>query len=160
MPDSGNGAAGIALLLLHSALLLRGAAGLDNGLALLPPRVTPPPLPSPLFYPRGPPRFWPSGQAAPPPPPLPAAGRADTRRARRQAWRSWNAFHENFNQTTIRETIDALVAKSNSVDGVPTSLKDLGYDMVGIDEGWEGCGLGADGTQHYANGTPAVRPDL
>ena len=49
MPDSGNGAAGIALLLLHSALLLRGAAGLDNGLALLPPRVTPPPLPSPLF---------------------------------------------------------------------------------------------------------------
>ena len=52
------------------------------------------------------------------------------------------------------------MAKSRSVDGVPTSLKDLGYDMVGIDEGWEGCGLGADGTQHYANGTPAVRPDL
>ena len=26
--------------------------------------------------------------------------------------------------------------------------------------GWEGCGRGAHGTQHYANGTPAVRPDF
>ena len=39
-------------------------------------------------------------------------------------------------------------------------VKDLGYDMIGIDEGWEGCGLGVHGTQHYANGTPAVRPDF
>ena len=44
------------------------------------------------------------------------------------------------------------------------SLKSLGYDLVGIDEGWEGCGLGVNGTQHYVNGTPAVDtkkfPDL
>merc|ERR1712185_344324 len=36
--------------------------------------------------------------------------------------------------------------------------------MVGIDEGWEGCGQGVHRTQHYANGTPAVDtakfPDL
>ena len=30
----------------------------------------------------------------------------------------------------------------------------------GIDEGWEGCGLGVNHTQHYANGTPAVRADF
>jgi hypothetical protein len=42
------------------------------------------------------------------------------------------AFHENFNQSTIHDMIDALVDKSRTVDGKPTSLKDLGYDMIGI----------------------------
>lgn len=77
-----------------------------------------------------------------------------------QAWRSWNAFHENFNQSTIHDMIDALADKGRRVGGVPTSLKDLGYDMIGIDEGWEGCGMGINGTQHYLNGTPAVRADF
>ena len=27
---------------------------------------------------------------------------------------------------------------------------------MGIDEGWEGCGMGVNHTQHYVNGTPAV----
>lgn len=40
-----------------------------------------------------------------------------------------------------------LLLAAGTVDGVPTSLKDLGYDMIGIDEGWEGCGLGVNGTQ-------------
>ena len=34
---------------------------------------------------------------------------------------------------------------------------------VGIDEGWEGCGMGVNHTQHYGNGTPAVNakfPDM
>merc|ERR1712028_219178 len=59
--------------------------------------------------------------------------------------------------------VDALVNKSHTVSGVPTSLQQLGYNMIGIDEGWEGCGMGVDGTQHYTNGTPAVNakfPDL
>ena len=76
-------------------------------------------------------------------------------------WRSWNAFHTNFNQSTIVAIIDAIVAKREHANGAaPTSLQDLGYNMVGIDEGWEGCGLGVNGTQHYANGTPAVKPDF
>jgi len=41
-----------------------------------------------------------------------------------------------------------------------TSLQKLGYNMVGIDEGWEGCGMGINHTQHYVNGTPAVRADF
>jgi len=60
----------------------------------------------------------------------------------------------------IMAVIDEVVKER--ADGV--SLKSLGYDMVGIDEGWEGCGQGAHGTQHYVNGTPAVAtakfPDL
>ena len=41
------------------------------------------------------------------------------------------------------------------------SLADVGYSTVGIDEGWEGCGMGVTvqgrKTQHYANGTPVCR---
>ena len=63
--------------------------------------------------------------------------------------------------------IAALTNKTWTVDGEVVSLADMGYSSLGIDEGWEGCGMGAvvDGrkTQHYSNGTPAVNakfPDL
>jgi alpha-galactosidase len=69
----------------------------------------------------------------------------------------------------MKEAVDAVVAKNRTVAGWtgPVSLCDIGYCSVGIDEGWEGCGMGAtvDGrkTQHYANGTPAINskvPDI
>ena len=88
------------------------------------------------------------------------------------------------NQSLIMDVVDEVVKEREG--GV--SLKSLGYGMVGIDEGWEGCGKGIHGTQHYvcfphacphvrlcwldwsyflmctqANGTPAVNtafPDL
>ena len=76
------------------------------------------------------------------------------------AWRSWNAYHTSMNQSLIMRVIDEIIKPREG--GV--SLKSLGYDLVGIDEGWEGCGLGVNGTQHYVNGTPAVDtkkfPDL
>ena len=77
----------------------------------------------------------------------------------RRAWRSWNAFLANIDDALIRSNIDALVAKTKA--GV--SLWDVGFTSIGIDEGWEGCGLGVHHTQHYANGTPAVNlkfPDI
>ena len=49
------------------------------------------------------------------------------------------------------------------VDGKPTSLLDLGYSRAGLDGGWEGCGLGVNGSQHTIDGTPipnAKFPDL
>ena len=79
------------------------------------------------------------------------------------AWRTWNAFNEHINQTIVVGMIDELVAQRLDVDGKPTSLRELGYGTIGIDQGWEGCGMGVNGTQHYANGTPAVNskfPDL
>ena len=32
------------------------------------------------------------------------------------------------------------------------SLWDVGFKSIGIDEGWEGCGKGVNGTQHDAKG--------
>ena len=77
-----------------------------------------------------------------------------------RGWRSWYAYYTRMNQGMIEEVIDALVAKNRTVKGYAAnvSLCDLGYCMAGIDEGWEGCGLGVNGTQHYLNGTPAVKP--
>ena len=45
--------------------------------------------------------------------------------------------------------IDMLVDKSRTVDGQPTSLKDLGYDMIGIDEGWEVCDIPVSPFRHW-----------
>ena len=79
-----------------------------------------------------------------------------------RGWRSWYAYYTHMNQGMIEEVIDALTAKNRTVEGFdhPVSLCDLGYCMVGIDEGWEGCGLGVNKTQHYLNGTPATNPTL
>ena len=68
-------------------------------------------------------------------------------------WRSWNTFYADINDQKIRAQVDALVKERNG-----TSLRSLGYASIGIDEGWEGCKLGVNGTVHYLNGTPAVDP--
>ena len=60
--------------------------------------------------------------------------------------------------------MDAMAAKVWTVDGMKNvSLIDVGYSSAGIDEGWEGCGQGVNGTQHDAQGNPVVNskfPDL
>ena len=56
-----------------------------------------------------------------------------------------------------------IQAKNWTVDGELVSLAEVGYASIGIDEGWEGCGMGINHTQHYLNGTPAVNnkfPDM
>lgn len=84
-------------------------------------------------------------------------------------WRSWNAFGARISQALMEEQIDALVAKNRTVQGWDgkVSLCDLGYCAAGVDEGWEGCGMGVNRTekngrtyrtQHYANGTPTINP--
>lgn len=77
-------------------------------------------------------------------------------------WRSWYAFYTAMNQSMVEEVIDALAERNRTVKGWAgtVSLCDLGYCAAGIDEGWEGCGLGVNGTQHYLNGTPAANPAL
>ena len=79
-----------------------------------------------------------------------------------RGWRSWYAYYTQMNQDMITDVIDALAAKNRTVKGWDgkVSLCDLGYCAAGIDEGWEGCGLGVNGTQHYLNGTPATNPKL
>ena len=52
-------------------------------------------------------------------------------------------------QATITANIDALVNRSRTVDGVATSLWDLGYRTAGIDGGYELC---INGTMHDQDG--------
>jgi len=71
----------------------------------------------------------------------------------------------DINADKIVAQIDALVAPrsangSISKDGDP-SLLSLGFSSIGIDEGWEGCGLGVNGTVHFATacrGAECVAP--
>ena len=50
--------------------------------------------------------------------------------------------------------MDGMVARERLVDGVPTSLCDLGYCDVGLDDNWQACGAGVNGSFHAADGTP------
>ena len=64
----------------------------------------------------------------------------------------------------IRSVVDAVTAKRSTADGGQESLLSLGYSHVGIDDGWQACGTGWDGSFHAQDGTPLVNrsifPDL
>eukprot|EP01116_Phalansterium_solitarium_P006537 TRINITY_DN18871_c0_g1_i1.p1 TRINITY_DN18871_c0_g1~~TRINITY_DN18871_c0_g1_i1.p1 ORF type:complete len:430 (-),score=107.71 TRINITY_DN18871_c0_g1_i1:154-1443(-) len=67
-------------------------------------------------------------------------------------WRSWNAFYSTTTQAMLTAQINALVMRRHSIDGVPTSLQDLGYNRIGMDDGWQLCGAGVNGSFHNASG--------
>lgn len=77
------------------------------------------------------------------------------------------AFGATVNQVDVEAMIKLLVSKTafggQAVQG-GESLVSLGYADVGIDEGWEGCGEGVNGTQHDASGAPVIHapsfPDM
>lgn len=54
-------------------------------------------------------------------------------------WRSYNAFGGRIDQLTMVTMMKAMVDRSRSVGGKPTSLLDLGYNRVGLDGGWNEC---------------------
>mmetsp|Transcript_7156 Transcript_7156/g.21869 ORF Transcript_7156/g.21869 Transcript_7156/m.21869 type:complete len:443 (-) Transcript_7156:205-1533(-) len=59
-------------------------------------------------------------------------------------WRSWNLYGAGINQTLMEKIMDGMVSRQRLVDGVPTSLCDLGYCNVGLDDNWQACGSGTD----------------
>ncbi|KAJ9460399.1 Alpha-galactosidase [Diplonema papillatum] len=71
-------------------------------------------------------------------------------------WRSWNAYGLDITQDVMEATMDAMAAKPYSVDGVPTSLVDLGYVSAGLDDAWQACGTGYLGGFHDEDGNPLV----
>jgi len=79
-------------------------------------------------------------------------------------WRSWNLFGANVNQSLIESIMDAIVARKRTVDGVPTSLCDLGYCDVGLDDNWQKCGAGSRYRYHDDAGIPIINmqrfPDM
>lgn len=50
-------------------------------------------------------------------------------------WRSWNCYAGDISDSKMRAVVDAMVSKNRLVDGVPTSLLEVGYDHCGIDDG-------------------------
>ena len=73
-------------------------------------------------------------------------------------WRSWNAFGNKINQSTMVAAMDALVASNRTIGGKAgqSLCKDVGFCSAGLDEGWEACGVGVNHTQHDAQGRPTV----
>jgi alpha-galactosidase len=58
--------------------------------------------------------------------------------------------------------MDAMVDTSRTVDGVPTSLCDLGYCDVGLDDNWQACGSYGDAGNynfHDETGAPLINYD-
>ena len=62
------------------------------------------------------------------------------------------------NQGLIESQMSAIANRSRMVNGVATSLCDLGYCDVGLDDNWQACSkYGPDGySYHDANGRPVV----
>lgn len=65
-------------------------------------------------------------------------------------WRSWNAYHNDVTQAKIEAVMDAMVAKQSG----GRSILELGYSSVGLDDAWQACGQGFNGTFHAVDGTP------
>jgi len=78
-------------------------------------------------------------------------------------WRSWNLYGRKVNQKLIESIMDGVAAKKMTVDGKPTSLCDLGYCDVGLDDNWQACGSkdAAPGMHyHDKDGKPIINFDL
>jgi len=78
-------------------------------------------------------------------------------------WRSWNLYGANVNQTLIEGIMEGMVRRDPryTVDGKPTSLCDLGYCDVGLDDNWQKCGkYGKENyTYHDDDGKPVLNFD-
>jgi hypothetical protein len=75
--------------------------------------------------------------------------------------RSWNQYGAQIDQNIFENvTIPGLVDKSRDVDGKPTSLLELGYNHMGMDDGWQACYTGINKTFHDKNGQPLINYTL
>mmetsp|Transcript_47374 Transcript_47374/g.78505 ORF Transcript_47374/g.78505 Transcript_47374/m.78505 type:complete len:435 (+) Transcript_47374:27-1331(+) len=75
-------------------------------------------------------------------------------------WRSWNLYGENIDQETMMKIMDGMVSRKRQVDGKNTSLCDIGYCDVGLDDNWQICAKSPEHgyTYHSDAGFPAVNP--
>ena len=66
----------------------------------------------------------------------------------------------DISQEQMEAIMDALVDTSRLVDGKPTSLFDLGYTRVGLDDNWQACGTGANGSFTMRMASPCGIPSV
>lgn len=74
-------------------------------------------------------------------------------------WRSWNLYGPNVNQSVMQHIMDGMVSRKRQVNGVPTSLCDLGYCDVGLDDNWQDCKGGHQYSYHDDAGIPIINTD-
>jgi len=75
-------------------------------------------------------------------------------------WRSWNCYGKHINQTKMELIFEKMAQRTRQVDGVNTSLVDVGFNNCGLDDNWQGCGAGAFGSFHDAEGNPIINKAL
>ena len=78
-------------------------------------------------------------------------------------WRSWNLYGNHVNQTLIMSIMKGMASRARTVNGKHTSLCDLGYCDVGLDDHWQKCfSPDAAPGMHYhdKNGNPIVDTSL
>ena len=79
-------------------------------------------------------------------------------------WRSWNCYGDTLNQTVVEAVMEKMAARVHRGDTALLSLADLGFSSVGVDDGWEACGAGVNGSFHDAAGNPMINttsfPDM
>ena len=83
---------------------------------------------------------------------------APTARQPPMGWRSWNLFELNVDQSLLEQQIQGLIRRRHEIEGKPTSLLDLGYDSIGLDDGWQLCNLHATPANPHAYHTPSGAP--
>lgn len=76
-------------------------------------------------------------------------------RAPPMGWSSWYAFGQSVNQDQMEASFQKMVNRS-VVPGCNMSLFDAGYVFANLDDGWQACGSGVDGSFHSASGEVLV----
>lgn len=71
-------------------------------------------------------------------------------------WRSWNSLGPDVTQTKMEAIADIMSRRSRLVAGHKTSLADLGYIHIGLDDNWQACGKGVHGSFYSEDGDPLV----
>ena len=66
-------------------------------------------------------------------------------------WRSWNCYHQAISQVKMTIAANAMVNKSRGV-----SLLDAGYVNCGLDDFYQKCKAGPQGSFHNASGYPII----
>lgn len=78
-------------------------------------------------------------------------------------WRSWNQYYGDVDQSLMQQIMEGMVHRGRADHAnQPTSLCDLGYCDVGLDDNWQACGSpeAAPGMNyHDINGNPIVNLD-
>lgn len=70
-------------------------------------------------------------------------------------WSSWYAFGPTVSQEKLEATYLRLTDR-NLIPGLNRSLRDAGYVFANVDDGWQACHAGANGSFHSADGWPLL----